>query len=290
MFDLLLNQQPANAQTANYSYQLHAPIESSANENDTAMRLKLGRIANLSLKLGRFAKIDVFLHWTFILAPLYLVYEWRWQRNLPWSTVAILLGLLMAAFASVLLHEYGHALMARSFGIGTKDIIITPIGGLARLEGMPRKAFEELLITIAGPLVNLVIAALIAIYLWTSGGKWWPSAGFEGLTEVPVVLMWMNIALFLFNLIPAFPMDGGRILRSGLSLVMEHRKATLCAAVLGMILAVSFAVTGFWMKQYPFILIGGFVFFAAYFEIKSLTVSADEEFEREKDPLDQLDV
>ncbi|MFK7768578.1 MAG: M50 family metallopeptidase [Mariniblastus sp.] len=223
----------------------------------------------MRLKLGRIVNIDVFLHWTFILAPIYLVYEWRWQKNLPWSTVAILFGLLMAAFASVLMHEFGHALMARWFGVETKDIIITPIGGLARLEGMPKKAFEELLITVAGPLVNLVIASLIAVYLAISGSNWLPSDGFEGLTEIPVVLMWMNIALFLFNLVPAFPMDGGRILRSGLSMVLGHRTATLAAGSLGMVLAIGFAMTGLVIKQYPFMLIGGFVFLAALYEMRS---------------------
>ncbi len=261
-------------QNAQANYQPIRQIEKAK-----LMRLKLGSIANSAIKLGRAAGIDIFLHWTFILAPLFLVYQWRWQRNLPWTTVFILLGLLMAAFASVLLHEYGHALMARRFGIQTKDIIITPIGGLARLEGMPQKAFEELLITIAGPLVNLVIAALLAVYIFASGGAWIPSDGFEGLAEFPVVLMWMNIALFVFNLIPAFPMDGGRILRSGLSLAMEHRTATLLAGILGMVLAITFAITGIAIKQYPFVLIGCFVFFAALYEIRNPAVLNDEDLE-----------
>lgn len=232
----------------------------------------------MRLKLGRIAQIDVFLHWTFILAPIYLVYEWKWQRNLPWGLVGILLVLLIAVFACVLMHEYGHALMARRFGVGTKDIIITPIGGLARLERMPRKPFQELMITLAGPFVNLVLAIGLAVYIYFSGSNWAPKAGFQGLMQFPVVLMWMNVVLFLFNLIPAFPMDGGRILRSLLAFVLTHRQATLVAGILGQILAVAFSIYGLTSGRYSLVLIGVFVYFAARFEMEQ----SRQLFEREQ--------
>lgn len=219
-------------------------------------------------KLARIAQIDIFLHWTFFLAPAYLVYQWRWGEELPWTHVAILLGLLIAVFSCVLMHEYGHALMARFFGVQTKDIIITPIGGLARLERMPRNPFQELMITLAGPAVNLVIAFLLGIYVLMTGGKMIPEPGFDGLLQIPVILMWMNLVLFLFNLIPAFPMDGGRILRSGLAFFLPHQQATRVAAILGQICASVFAIYGLIFQQYSFVLIGAFVFFAARHEMR----------------------
>ncbi len=232
----------------------------------------------MRLKIARIAQINVFLHWTFFLAPIYLVYHWRWRNQLPWSIVLLLLVLLVAVFTCVLMHEYGHALTARVFGVQTKDIIITPIGGLARLERMPRNPFQELLITLAGPAVNLVIALAFAVYIFLSGGNWMPAPGFTGLLQFPVVLMWMNLVLFLFNLIPAFPMDGGRILRSSLAFFISHRQATLVAGILGQICAVSFATFGLISRQYSFVLIGAFVYFAARYEMRnSRTVVVDEQ-------------
>ena len=220
----------------------------------------------MRLKLGRVLGIAIFLHWTFFLAPAYLIYAWR-ADGLPWGLVAVMLGLLFAVFTCVLIHEYGHALMARRFGVETKDIIITPIGGLARLTRMPRRPLEELMITIAGPLVNLVIAMLLCLFLLLTGGNFIPSPGYAGLTEFPTMMMWMNLFLFLFNLIPAFPMDGGRILRSSLAFFIPHREATLVAGILGQFCAVSFAIFGLWAQQYSLVLIGVFVYFAARYEM-----------------------
>lgn len=222
----------------------------------------------MRLKLARIAQIDVYLHWTFFLAPIYLIYRWRWGDQLPWDAVAILLGLLVAVFTCVLMHEYGHALMARVFGVQTKDIIITPIGGLARLERMPRNPFQELMITIAGPAVNLVIAFAFAVYVFLSGSNWVPAPGFEGLRQLPIVLMWMNLVLFLFNLIPAFPMDGGRILRSGLAFFLPHRRATVVAGIVGQICALSFVIYGLMFQHFGLVVIGAFVFIAARHEMR----------------------
>jgi len=161
----------------------------------------------MRLKLARVAKIDVFLHWTFFLAPAYLIFVSR-SQNIDWQIIGILLGLLVAVFTCVLLHEYGHALMARWFGVETKDIIITPIGGLARLQGMPRRPIEEFMITIAGPLVNLVIAIIFALIIFASDGNWIPGvaddplasvvssaqnstvSGYEGLTDFLPLMLW----------------------------------------------------------------------------------------------------
>lgn len=115
------------------------------------------------MKLMRIAEIDVYLHWTYWLAPLYIIYRTRFFGDQAWFVTGILFFLLLNLSLCVLLHELGHALMARRFGVTTKDIITTPIGGLARLEGMPWKPNQEFLISLAGPAVNLMIAALLGV-------------------------------------------------------------------------------------------------------------------------------
>lgn len=211
--------------------------------------------------------IDVFLHWTFFLAPIYLIYEMRWNQNYSWPVVGMFLLLLCAVFSCVLFHEYGHALMARRFGVNTRDIIITPIGGIARLERMPRNPFQELLITIAGPSVNLLIAAGLMLGLIVVGGSLVPGEQLQSIVQFPVILMWMNLFLFVFNLVPAFPMDGGRILRSTLAFFVDYQSATLVAGILGQLAAGVFCLLGLLFGQFSLLLIGGFVFFAARMEI-----------------------
>lgn len=225
---------------------------------DNSMRLKIGSISG----------IDVLLHWTYILAPAYIVYRLRWERNDSWEIIGILMVLLVTISFWVLLHELGHALMARRFGVGTKDIMITPIGGLARLERMPLKPIQELLITLAGPVVNFLIAIVFGVIVLVSGGPWIPSPDLTDLVQFPTIMMWVNLALFLFNLIPAFPMDGGRVLRSGLALVMPYSTATSIAGRFGQVCAVSFSIYGLLSAKYLLIVVGVFVFFAARFEMK----------------------
>ena len=218
------------------------------------------------LKIGRAFGIDVFLHWTFFLAPLYLVYL-HWRSGLQWPILGLSLVLLLAIFACVLLHEFGHALAARYFGVRTHDIIITPIGGLARLVQMPRDSLQEFAIAIAGPAVNLVIALAFGFYLAGTGQTLFLTEGTIGLLQFPQLMMWLNMLLFLFNLIPAFPMDGGRILRSLLSVSFSHHTATLIAGSLGQLVAVGFIVCGVVSGRYPLAAIGVFVFLAAAAEI-----------------------
>ncbi len=214
------------------------------------------------LKIGRAAGVDVFVHWTFVFAPIYVVYS-CWSTG--WATIGITLVLLLCFFTCVLLHEYGHALAARCFGITTQDIIITPIGGLARLIGMSRHhPGQEFLIALAGPLVNLALCVLFLFYLLVTGQNLQPSS----VSSFPQILFWANLALFLFNLVPAFPMDGGRILRSLLAIFMPYRWATLVAGNLGRTLAILLVASGFLRGEFPFILIGLFVFFAATAEIE----------------------
>ncbi len=161
---------------------------------------------------------------------------------------------MLAVFTCVLLHEYGHALAARYFGVQTKDIIITPIGGLARLVNMPHDPLQEFAIAIAGPTVNLVVALAFAFYLAGTRQPFSLSEGAAGLLQFPQLMMWLNLFLFLFNLIPAFPMDGGRILRSLLAVSFRRETATLVAGLLGQLLAVGFVLYGIYCRRIPTVL------------------------------------
>jgi Zn-dependent protease len=171
-------------------------------------------------------------------------------------------GFFVCLFLCVLLHEYGHALAARQYGIATKDITLLPIGGLARLERMPDKPAQELVVALAGPVVNVVIAAGLFAGLVLSG-KWQP------LTELGVVqgglaqrLMWVNLFLVGFNLLPAFPMDGGRVLRSLLAMRLPYARATNIAAAIGKGMAVVFGFVGLFVNP-MLLLIALFVWIGA---------------------------
>ena len=214
------------------------------------------------LKIGQAAGIDVFVHWTFLFAPLYVIYK-SWQGS--WAVMGIMMVLLVCFFACVLLHEFGHALAAKFFGIQTRDIIITPIGGLARLQGISQQhPLQELVISLAGPAVNLLLAFAFVAYLLLTSRGFVP----DQIDAFPQILLWANMALCVFNLVPAFPMDGGRILRSLLALFLPYTAATSFAANLGRIFAILFVAFGIYVREFPFVLIGSFVFFAATAEMQ----------------------
>ena len=219
------------------------------------------------MKLGRVAGIDVFLHWTFVFAPLAMILQ-SWYLENSLAMTGIMLVLLVCVFACVLLHEFGHAFAAKLFGVQTKDIILTPVGGLARLVSMPKRPLEEFVITIAGPSVNLVISGLIGLYLLTVGSGFALEQDISA-SDLPIFLYYINLFLFLFNLIPAFPMDGGRILRATLASFCSFRTATLIAGSVGQVLAVALVVYGFLEGIHSLVVIGVFVFAAASIEIAS---------------------
>ena len=222
--------------------------------------LVLRRILTFCFHLGRAAGIEVRVHWSFFAAPLYICWEYR-VLGLP--TVSLLIILMLAVYGCILLHEFGHAIAARCFGVPTRDIIITPIGGLARLVRMPIKPIEELLITVAGPAVNLVIAGLFYAFLYGTRQPMSLTGNGQELVAFPQLLMWANVVLFLFNLIPAFPMDGGRILRSSLSIFFGHQRATRAAVIIGKVFAVLFIGAGFYFQDFWLGVVGAFVFLAA---------------------------
>ena len=185
-----------------------------------------------SIKLGRFAGIDVYLHLTFLLLLAFVGFSGYMSSGSITGAVEGVLFML-ALFGSVVLHEYGHALTARRFGIPTRDITLYPIGGIARLERMPERPWQELVVAVAGPAVNVAIAVVLFGGLLATGNLGWPNL--STLESGPLLerLMYTNLSLALFNLIPAFPMDGGRVLRAGLAMYLNYALATRIAAGLG---------------------------------------------------------
>jgi Zn-dependent protease/CBS domain-containing protein len=183
-------------------------------------------------KLGRFAGIDVFVHATFLLLIGWVGYS-QWLENRDWGAVLNGILFILALFLCVVLHEYGHALTARRYGIKTRDITLYPIGGVARLERMPEKPVEELWVALMGPAVNVVIGVLLLVYLVATNTLVPFNQVTVGSGSVFERLMIVNFTLVLFNLLPAFPMDGGRVLRALLAMRMDYVRATQVAATIG---------------------------------------------------------
>jgi Zn-dependent protease/predicted transcriptional regulator len=203
------------------------------------------------IKLGTFAGIDVFIHTTFLLLIGWVGYV-HWLEHRDWGEALMGILFILTLFLCVILHEYGHALTARKYGVKTRDITIYPIGGVARLERMPDKPIEELWVALMGPAVNVVIAAILFAYLFLT-------AGLVPLAELTVAsgsfierVMLINVILVLFNLLPAFPMDGGRVLRALLAMRMEYVRATQIAANIGQGMAFLFGFVGLFGN--PFLL------------------------------------
>lgn len=233
----------------------------------------------MSINLGRFFGTNLLIHWTFWLLPLWVFVTH--VQNPGEVPLALHLALLGALFACVVLHEYGHALTARLFGIRTRDITLYPIGGVARLERMSEKPWEEFWIAIAGPLVNVALAAILGLGFF-AGALVWPGFVHGTLAEFLFLLVAMNLVLFGFNLVPAFPMDGGRVLRALLTLRLGRVRATRAAVgvSIGVIaITVLCAVTAAsWNLDVPFlnnpwlIFIGLFVILAGLQELAAVEI------------------
>ena len=220
-----------------------------------------------SLKLGKIAGIGLFVHWTFSLLILFIVYtNYKAGQNsiqILWSVLFIL-----CIFLTVFMHELGHALTAKKFGIKTKDITLLPIGGVAQLERLPEKPSEELMVAFAGPMVNIVLALITSLFInLPNTSEEMVSQLNNGVNAGNFFLNFylVNIILAFFNLIPAFPMDGGRVLRALLSYKLERHQATKIAARIGQALAIGFVLLGFYYNPF-LIFIGIFVFMGAQIE------------------------
>lgn len=213
-----------------------------------------------SFPIGSLGGTVIRIHVTFLLFLVWLwgVYFRQGGSEAAWQGTAFIVIL----FFCVLLHEFGHVLAARRYGVETEDVTLWPFGGIANMERMPEKPSEELIVSIAGPLVNVVIALLLALYL---GGR--VDSQQLGEFDSPALsmaakVMWANVVLVLFNMIPAFPMDGGRVLRALLAMGLGNARATELAAWIGQAFAVIFAVVGIFYGP-MLIVIGIFIFLAA---------------------------
>jgi Zn-dependent protease len=211
-----------------------------------------------SLPIFRVGGIQLRIHITFLLIIVWLAFGYYAQGGSAAAASRVIFVLLL--FLCVVLHEFGHAFAAKAFGINTPDITLLPIGGVARLERMPEEPVQELIIAVAGPLVNVVIA----LGLFVVGGA-------QGLFNRSTVegggliaqLLTINIVLVLFNLLPAFPMDGGRVLRALLATRMSYARATQVAATVGQGFAFIFGALGLFGPN-PFLLfIALFVYIGA---------------------------
>jgi len=194
-------------------------------------------------KVGTFAGIPVYIHSTFVLILVWVGWN-SVSRGQGWAAALGGLIFVLVLFGCVVLHEFGHALTARRYGIRTRDITLLPIGGLARLERMPDDPRQEFWVALAGPAVNVVIA-LALLFLLALQGQYQP-VGRVSITAGPFIerVMVVNVVLVIFNMLPAFPMDGGRVLRAVLAMRMDYTRATQLAATVGQGMALLFAFLG----------------------------------------------
>lgn len=231
-----------------------------------------------SWRFGRIAGIDLYVHATFLLLLAWIAIQ---EYSQGAAAIAASMLYIVALFAIVVLHELGHALTARRYGIKTRDITLLPIGGVARLERMPRDPRQELLVALAGPAVNVVLALVFYAIVRVSGPL--PSNDLyyiDVLTSARVFLYQLagvNVVLALFNLLPAFPMDGGRVLRALLAMRMNnYTRATDIAARVGRALALVLGIVGlYYFTTNPFwVLIALFVWMGAGSEAAAVQTSA----------------
>ena len=210
--------------------------------------------------LGKLAGIDVKVHWTFLMLPAWVVFTTVLGSGSAAMAAPYLL-LILSVFGCVVLHELGHALAARKYGIETHDIVLYPIGGIASLLRIPKNPMQELVIAVAGPAVNVVIAAVLFLWLAVM-----PISGFAGWLVYN--LAWLNVGLVLFNMLPAFPMDGGRVLRSTLAMFMSHYQATQIATSVARVTAIGLGFVALFSGQLMLMVIGVFVYLAATVEAR----------------------
>jgi Zn-dependent protease len=224
-----------------------------------------------SLKLGKLFGIDLYVHGTFWLLPLFVLFGGALSGDVAGATFDV--AVLLAIFGCVALHEVGHAVAAGWYGIRTRDITLYPVGGVASLERMPERPFQEIVIALAGPAVNVLIAAgllagVLLEHLALPSG--WSSAGPTALDAFTGRLLLANVFLAAFNLLPAFPMDGGRVLRAVLSFGMPRLSATRVAATVGAVLAAGFFLVGLVTLHLGLLILAPIVFLLGQAELAAV--------------------
>lgn len=223
-----------------------------------------------SLSLGKIAGIRLYIHWTFPIILIWIIFS---NLRSGFSTEQVIWSVLfiLSLFVCVTLHELGHALAARRYHIQTRDITLYPIGGVARLEKIPERPMHEFIVALAGPAVNFILVILLAVVLQLAHVP----IDFSSITHIGPDNFLLNLAvingwLAVFNLIPAFPMDGGRVLRALLSFRLSRVRATHIASTVGQIIAVAFIFFGFFNNPF-LVFIGLFVFLGAKAEAQMVT-------------------
>jgi Zn-dependent protease/predicted transcriptional regulator len=195
-----------------------------------------------SLRLAKFGETEVRIHITFLLLLLWIAVAYYARGGMHAAVQGVVF--IIALFACVVLHEFGHVLAARTYGISTPDITLLPIGGVARLQRMPDEPGQELVVALAGPAVNVVIALGLFLGLRGAARLYDPAQLDSPTIGLLAKLLSVNVWLVLFNLIPAFPMDGGRVFRALLAMRMSYARATRIAAAAGQAIAFAFAFIG----------------------------------------------
>ncbi len=229
-----------------------------------------------SWQIAKVRGIDVKVHATFVFALIWGALIWGGGRPEGWLYGAFLTIVL---FGVVLAHEFGHAIAAQRFGIKVQDIVLLPIGGVARLNRMPDKPGQELIVALAGPAVNLALALVLAPVMlygmaqqWQAGdGLALPAIAQPGFFNLVAFLVVINASLLVFNMIPAFPMDGGRVLRALMALKLPYAQATNIAATVGRLFAIAFGVFGLFTGNLGLALVAMFIFFGAGAESQEVT-------------------
>jgi Zn-dependent protease/CBS domain-containing protein len=215
-----------------------------------------------SWRIAKIAGVPIKVHWTFlILLAWVLIASWSQSQNALTAVAGV--AFIVVIFGCIVLHELGHAVVARHFGVKTSDITLLPIGGVARLERMPERPSQELQVALAGPAVNVVIAAVLYFVF----GVRFPAAiddaqKLVGAQFMPSLLAF-NVFVVLFNLLPAFPMDGGRVLRALLAMRLPYPRATRLAASVGQLMAILFGLAGLIAPNVFLLLIALFVWIGA---------------------------
>ncbi len=218
-------------------------------------------------RIATVAGIEIKVHVTFGIVLVFGAIQWGIPHGAPGALFGA--ALMAALFVCVVLHELGHSLVARAFGLPVKEIVLLPIGGISRMEKNPEKPLHELLIAVAGPLVNLGLAAILVGVTGTAPGRLDGRDLAARLNEAPslgTALFWLlsaNVVLFVFNMIPAFPMDGGRVLRAVLALPMGFGRATQIATAVGQVVAVALGFLGVFSGNLLLAVIAVFVFLGA---------------------------
>lgn len=252
-----------------------------------------------SWRIGTISGIGVYVHWTFLILLAWVGWSYYAHGN---NLIDAMHGLILvvAMFSIIVLHELGHSFAARRFGIATRDITLLPIGGVAQLERMPEDPKQELVVAIAGPAVNVVLAGLCILGMVVLAGvaRFGPALGeaardlgillnegqdaTHSLSQIPLLgvvflgrMLLANLTIVAFNLLPAFPMDGGRVLRALLAMKFDYVRATQMAASVGQVMAIGFGILGLLVFHNPFLmLIALFVWMGAASESSMVQLKA----------------